>query len=267
MKTKFARIAGAVMIGSAFTMAANAATTSYSTDDLFIGFTQTGTNSDYLVDIGQASNFTSQTPSTTVTLSLGNIAADLTSIFGTGWATDSTVSWGVVGTTRLSTVGSDAPHTVYASKLGDALTTTPWNDAASLSTPDARIASMATAYNGKTSTSNSLVGLIQNNISTAGNNAFASYQPGGANATGTASGVSFAYFNPTILGKSASGIDTTTLGLFRMVSGNSNPGTPVGNFSISSDGSVSFEAVPEPASATLGLIGSVLMLIRRRRPN
>jgi hypothetical protein len=263
---KFARIAGVAMVGAAFSMTANAVTTAYSTDDLFIGFTQAGNSKDYLVDIGQASNFTGQSAGTTVTLSLGNISADLVTVFGSGWATDSSVSWGVVGTTRLSTVGSDAPHTVYASKSGDSSVITPWNDAASLATPDARIATMASAYNNKASTANSSVGLIQNNVATASNNAFASFQPGGANATGASANVSFSYFNPTILASNAGGIDATTLGLFRLVSGDNNPGTAVGNFSISNGGSVSFvTAVPEPASISLGLVGATLLMVRRRR--
>jgi len=264
---RLTRFAGATLVGAAMTMAANAATTSYTADDLFIGFTKTGSTQDYLVNIGQASNYTSQTPSTTVTLSIGNIDTDLKAIFGSGYATDSTVQWGVIGTTRLSTVGSDPAHTIYASRAGDALTATPWTTGSSgtLSTADAKIATMASNYNSKTSTANSNVGLIQSNIGTASNGAFASYQPGGANATGAASNLSFAYFTPTILAGGGSGISSDNLALFRLAAGASAPSSPEGTFSISSGGTVSFTSVPEPTSAALGLLGTVLMVARRRR--
>ncbi len=267
------RLAVLATAGVAFGVTAHAATTSYSAGDLFIGFTKTGSSSDYLVDIGQASNFTSQTSWTTVTLSLGNVATDLAATFGSDWATNSAVSWGVVGTTHLSTVGGDGPRTVYASKNGESWTNyvnnTGWKDASttSLSTADSRITTLAGAYAGKTSTANSSVGIVQTSVSTAGNDAFASYQPGGANATGGASNESFAFFNPSILGSNAGGISADTLGIFRLVpiSGSTPPASPVGDFTINSEGSISFTAVPEPASVSLGLAGATLMLARRRR--
>ena len=214
--------------------------TTYTADDLFIGFHKTGNASDYLVKIGQASTFTS-----TQTLSLGDIASDLKAVFGDSWATDSTIKWGVVGTTKLLAVGSDPAHTIYASKQGNASTTTPWNTGSSstLSTGDAKIAGMTSAYNGKLSTANSSVGLIQNSIDTAINGAYASYQPGGANATAAASGLSFALFNPTIEASSTSGItdSSATLAVYRLVpSAIIAPATAVGTFSIDSSGTVTF---------------------------
>jgi hypothetical protein len=226
------------------------ATTVYNTDDLFIGFTQTGSSSDYLIDIGQASTYRDAT--STIILSRGDIGADLTATFGAGWASDSTVSWGIAGTTRLSVVGSDPAHTVYASRKGTASTATAWNDAASLSTPDARMASMATAYNGKTSTNNSTYGLVQNNIAVVNNNAWASYQPGGANATGAAANTSFAFFSPTILASSANGITDTTasLAVFRLLAGSNNPGVAIGTFTINSSGTITFTPATAPSAFT-----------------
>jgi len=246
------------MLGVAMTMAANAATTAYSSDDLFIGFTKAGSTQDYIVDIGQAANYNSLAPNTTVALSIGDTNADLVAVFGgtTG------VSWGVIGTTHLDTVGTDPAHTIYASKAGDALTSTPWNtaSASTLASSDTRIYTMANAYSGQTSSANSLVGLIQNNISTASNHAFASYQPGGANATGGASGTSFAYFNPTIL-NNVSG----TLALYQLQPG-SGPSNALGTFALDSlTGGITYTTVPEPTSTALGLIGTVLMVARRRR--
>jgi len=264
--TPITRYASAALVGTALTLTAKAATTVYSAGDLFIGFHQAGTNSDYLVDIGQASNFTGMDPNTSTTLVLGNIAADLTGVFGSNWATDPTVQWGIVGTTHLSTVGSDGPGTVYASRQGNAWTTTPWNDAFVLSTADSKISSMASSYRNKTSSTNSPVGLIQTNITTSSNNAYGSYQPGGVNAG--AGNLSFGYFNPTIEASGANGItdsNNASLALFRLIQGDSNPAQPEGTFYISNGGTVSYTSVPEPASTALGLIGITLMIVRRRR--
>jgi len=221
-------------------------TTSASSDDLFIGFHQTGNGSDYLVDIGQASTFTSSK-----TLSLGSIALDLAAVFGSGWASDSTISWGVAGTTYLTAVGSDPAKTVYVSKQGSGSGVTAWNTASStaLGTPAARISGMSDAYNGQTSTIHSSVGIIQNNVATKAYNAYASYQPGGPNTT---SSYSFAYFNPTIEASNASGITSSSavLTLFRLAPGASAPGTIVGTFSINSSGTVTFTAAATSAFNT-----------------
>ena len=259
------RNAGAALAGAALSLTAKAATTTYSADDLFIGFHQAGNNTDYLVDIGQASNLTSLDPNTTVTIALGNIAPDLASVFGNGWATDSTVQWGVVGTTHISTVGSDAPGTIYASRLGNAWTTAPWNDAFVLSTADSKISSMASSYKNKLSTTNSDFGLIQTNVTTSANNAYASYQPGGVNAG--AGNLSFGYFNPTIEGSSANGITDPTnasLALFRLTSGNSDAAQAEGTFHISDAGVVTYTSVPEPASAALVWLSAAVLAFRRR---
>ena len=155
------------------------ATTSYTAGDLFLGFRQAGNNSDYLVNIGQASLYTGA--ASTITLSKGNIAADLSTVFGGGWDSDNTICWSVSGTTHISTVGNDPPRTIYASKMSAGSSTTPWTCAFSLSTADSKITSMATAYKSKASTTNSNYGIIQNNVSVSVNNAYASYQPGGVN--------------------------------------------------------------------------------------
>jgi len=223
--------------------------TTYTADDLFIGFHSAGSTSDYLVKIGQASTFT-----TTRTLSIGSIALDLTAVFGSGWASDSTLKWGVIGTTRLSTVGSDPAHTIYASRQGNASTATPWNTGSInyLTTADAKIASMASAYISKTSTANSTVGLIQNNIGTAANTAYASYQTGGANATGAAANLSFALFTPSIEASSASGItdSSASLAVYRLAPGAVAPATAFGTFSINSSGTVTFTAATTSAFNT-----------------
>jgi len=220
--------------------------TTYTDDDLFIGFHQAGNTSDYLVNIGQASTLTA-----TRTLSIGDIASDLAAVFGGAWSSDSTISWGVVGTTHLTAVGSDPAHTIYASKQGNASSVTAWNTGSSsyLATPDSRIYSMAQAYSGKVSTGNSPTGLIQNNVATKALYAYASCQPGGGNSTAT---TSFSLFNPTIEASNASGITASSavLALFRLAPGPTAAGTAVGTLSINSSGTVTFTVASTSAYNT-----------------
>jgi len=220
-------------------------TTTYSAGDLFLSFRQTGNNSDYLVNIGQASLYTGATSS--ITLTIGDIATDLSTVFGSGWNTDNTVFWSVSGTNHLTVTngGNDPVRTLYASKMSSGSGTTPWTCSFSLSSADSKMASMATAYKSKSSTANSSVGLIQNNVSTSSNNAYASYQSGGVNVG--AGNLSFTYFNPSVEAASGSGITTTTLNLYRVPEGSANPGMLGGSFTITSAGTVTF--TPAPISA------------------
>jgi len=254
---RFTQFAGAALVGAAMTMAANAATTSYSSDALFIGFTKAGSSQDYIVDIGQASNYSASRVggNVTITLSVGDTNSDLVAAFGG----TSGVSWGVVGTTHLDTVGTDPAHTVYGSKAGNAWVSTPWSTGSpsALATPDSKITTLAVNYAGASSTINSSVGVIQSNVSLASNYAFASYLAGGANTNAT---TSFAYFNPTIENNL-----TGTLALYQLKPG-SGASTAVGTFAFNpSTGAITYTSVPEPTSAALGLIGTVLMVLRRRR--
>ena len=214
-------------------------TTSSNLDDLFIGFHSAGSDTDYLVDIGPASSFTASK-----TISLG-IDTDLGNIFGGGWATDATIKWGIIGSNTDDTLpaGNDASGVVYASRPSSV--TTPWSTTG-LSTAIVRIQSMQAAYNGHASTSSFGVGLAQNGVSTASNNTYASFQPGGTNATtGASQNSSFARFAPTIEASNASGITAAgaKLTLYRVVTGYP-AGTAVGTFTIDSSGTVTFTAAP-----------------------
>jgi len=217
----------------AITATTHGATTTYAAGDLFLGFRRTGNTADYLVNIGQASLYTGATSTKTIS----SLASDLGTVFGSDWASASDVFWGVCGTNHITTTngGNDPTNTIYATRIS---TRSAWNSAVSLSTPDSKITSMATAYRSKTSTANNPAGLIQNNIGTTSNNAYASYQPDGVN-TGTGN-LAFGYFNPSIEGNSSNGISTTTLNLYRLAQGSTDAGTLVGTFTISSGGTVTF---------------------------
>lgn len=93
-------------------------------DDLFIGFqspsggsaTPIQTTTDYLIDLGQANLFASDTSHI---LSLGNYGADLNAIFGSSWYANTGVLWGAMATPGSASVTgngvTDVANTVYVS--------------------------------------------------------------------------------------------------------------------------------------------------------
>ena len=86
-------------------------------------------------------------------------------------------------------------------------------------------------------------------------NSYGSFMPGGTTSnSGPAPGISYAQFNPTIEGTFANGTAGIKLELFRLTSstGLGNPGTDLGNFTISNSGILTWTpealAVPEPST-------------------
>src|SRR5579862_3943669 len=100
MKLRKLTMALLAVAGLAFiTSVANATTTSYNDGDLFLGFRATGgtgATTDYLLNIGQASQFTTHAQ---FTLSLGTIANDLSATFGSNWYSRTDLLYAVVGGT------------------------------------------------------------------------------------------------------------------------------------------------------------------------
>ncbi len=243
--------------------AVNAATTAYTSGDLILGFRQTGNTSSLLVNLGQAGGYRDGT--TTGALSLGNLGADLTSLFGAGWSSDATVFWGVVGTPGAASFNGDAANTLYASKPESTygVQADAYERLASATQGTARsaIVSMANAYAGQTSTVNSNVALVQLNSAS---NSWSSFNPGGT---------SFSYFSG-LEGNFGSGVASSALDLFRMTPdslASVNYGTYEGSFTINNSGTVSFSTstpgvVPEPSRVLFAGIGLGTLLLRRRRP-
>ena len=231
-----------------------------SAGDFLLGFRQTGTANDILVDIGSF-NLNSST-----SISLGDLGTKLAATFGAGWATDASVFFSIAGTG----VSGDPSNTSYVTKVqynGDPAPT-PWN---SLSSGNAislknKIIAEGTAYNTFSQTPGNPA-VVQPTSST---NSYASYMPGGVNDAGHAQGnISYGFFNPTTEGTFSQGTGNVQLDVYRILSGSTAAATEVGYFTLSSDGSTLTYtplAVPEPSTfALIGVAGIAGVFIRRRQ--
>lgn len=238
---------------------ARAAVVSFSQGDLLMGFHVSGgvgVGQTYVVDIGSAASFRDASGSTT--LSLGNIGADLTSIFGANWSTRSDLSWGIAGTSsNTASVNGDPARALYASQaqitVGDQGFAWVVDSSTNRASTSTRMQGMNNAFKTYQSTVNSAVAIVQGDSD---NNGWRSYLTGGA-AANTPGGIDFGAFS------GIEGTPSQALNLYRVTDG--NPGSLEGSFSIGSNGAVTFTAVPEAASSLLVGAGALLLAARRRR--
>ncbi|MGC4017479.1 MAG: hypothetical protein QM755_23640 [Luteolibacter sp.] len=231
--------------------------------DIFVAFRATdgqGSSTSYIVNLGQYSQFRDATPGTTITLSTGDIGADLVATYGSEWNTRGDVSWSIFGVTP------GASPTLYASKEQTTvgIPSDPWialssSNRSSTANQITPVLQGLGGYQGSTSTDNNDAGVLQTNSSSA-----SSYykQVGTAGTTdfGTLSGWS------SIEGDFGSGTAGTALDLYRI---GSTGVTSPGYFTISDSGVLSFTStvapVPEPSVTVAAAAGLLLGVSRRRR--
>ena len=248
---KFLTIAALAVLGAAALphSARAQGPVTYTPGDLFLSFRASqgvGATQNYVVNLGQASKF-GATGSSAVVAEAGNIATDLTALYGANWKTRSDVFWSVSGTVgSFNSVGSDPAKTLYATREQPVPGTlsTPWlrRSDSTQGITTSKMNAMANAYAGKTSTAANPKAIIQ---SASAANSYASFQPGGTpENSGPAPGVSFAAFNPTIEGTFGSGTAGSVLDLVRLVpAAGADIGTAggiVGRFTLSDSGEISY---------------------------
>ncbi|MFZ4597915.1 MAG: PEP-CTERM sorting domain-containing protein [Terrimicrobiaceae bacterium] len=285
---RVALVAGAVALQLP---SASAVLTSYSAGDIFIGFRQTAASNTLAVNLGSLSKFLTPTyggtatPGASFNVTFGvipntstvvtNLNADLTAVFGAGWATNSTngtsVRWSVSGLTDNSL--NNTPISGYNARtiLVTKARTNPAVQSAVLGSviqdnfagefDSFANSNLGGGFVGQTSTVNSSVAFIgaktdTNNYNTrlGTNGSFGlgatrriEQLTSGANQGPTNSVLDF-YLAPT----SGSTLATSN--------------TYLGNFSLNSSGELSFTAVPEPSTyALLALSGTAFMVFLRRR--
>jgi len=240
LATALLAMAGVALVASS----ASAAITSYSDGDILLGFRKSGATQDYMIKIG---TYSSLPTSGSITFSLGNIAADLTSAFGSSWFTGNNVYFQVFGN---NTTGSGQ---IY---IGNPLSTSqPSLSSGGVNSAFAALGDVTGGYNNQFSTSNSSVGFLE--TASAGTS-YASYQPGGVNASGINWGV---WSNTESLVNQNNYLD-----LYNVAgNGSAAAATAKGYFSIDNTGSVSYLAVPEPSTCAVLAVGALLMGVTNRR--
>ncbi|MCX6970883.1 MAG: PEP-CTERM sorting domain-containing protein [Verrucomicrobia bacterium] len=255
---------GAAGLAAGFSPGASEAATintSAALGSVVLGFREDGSSTAYLVNLGSFSQFVNATPGSVTALSLGSIGVDLIATFGGSWNTRTDLYWGVFGTSNTSN-----PN-LYASKARTNVNTpgTPWpNLSGSLTDRQntaGQIGNVFAWIDGKSSTANSNVGIVQSGVSGS-----ASYYVQVATPSTTDFGATSQW--TSIEGSFGNGTSGTVLDFFRVPNGNLNGGVPtnLGAFRINNSGGVTFTAVPEPSTyALLALTGTVFMVFVRRR--
>ena len=284
--------AGLVAAAAAAVLAPSArAQNSYQTGDLFIGFEEPGVSSDYVIDLGPANYFIglAATPGTTdITtadpnhgggVGLGNIASDLSTVFGTSWATNSlttgsNVQWGIIGATSNSLGGTTGAGGTFGLPKN-----TLFETSAEL-TPGTQSSPLPTNTSGLQGGVNTAIIGFENNFSGSpqtGNSNYAEIQTVDAvndpdSWTGNTPG-SEAFGNHYSIEQPTSGNyigpTNSVLDLYELKPQNGGTGVDLGSFSLTSGGDLDFTsaaAVPEPSTyATIGIGAAFLVLFRRNR--
>lgn len=221
----------------------------------------TGSGTTYVVNLGQASTYRDAAgvdAFNPLTLNLGNIGADLAATFGANWASRTDLNWGIAGTSSNTiTVGGDPVATVYLSRSQTSpsnIPTAPTIDSETLRLGvSSRMVGAADTFDSYEQSLNSTVAVFQGSTDP---NGWRSYMATGSPQSGNTPGnTDFG------AGINIEATPARQLALFRL--SDNSAGSYEGYFSIASNGVVTF--VPEPTSALLGGLGSLLLLIRRRR--
>lgn len=217
----------------------------YSDGDILLGFRATGgegATTDYLINIGSITQFTST--SGQLSVNVGNIATDLSNTFGADWKTRSDVLWSVSGVQKVAGNGFPSNNTMFVSRaeLTPGTQSVPWTRASAFGagTPAGKILSMsgsagyaAGATADQTISPNNPKALLQ---STNAVNSYASFQPGGSNTVGTSA---FAFFNAAggIEGNFANGTSGSVLDFYKLEPGSGNA-VLVGGFKLDNNGNL-----------------------------
>jgi hypothetical protein len=234
---------------------------SYADGDLLLGFRAaggTGSTTTLVINLGANSSYNSPTATPfSLTSSIGNLAADLTTYYGSGWATRTDLYWGVAGGTTSNQLLLSRPQSTY-----DAITS-PWARANSTLQSNVKntIAGTGSAYAAAaTAGSNSLVAV---EATTDVNNWAIKVTP---NSTTNAFTANSFTSGKGIEASFAAGADTTAVDLYFLAPGSGN-GTYRGSFQISSSGDVYFGLVPEPSTYASLLVGVLFLfaVVRRQR--
>jgi len=259
--TKYLSIALLALAGLALSTSAAKAYT-FSDGDLFLGFYESGKSSDYILYIGNYAQYTNGT-SFSLNSTIGSasqINTDLTAVFGANWTT--AVKWSVIGLQD-----STGASTLFATDPGatSSLATLGADSSTNQGGTGTNIVTMAGAFgingaNGATAPK----GAIQ---SISASNSWESFSPIGSNNTGSSfgqftstdtTGAGSAYLTQVVATDASSNNVLSLLG----ADGSSKV---EGQFTVASNGSISYAAVPEPSTWAMAGLGAVVLAMATRR--
>lgn len=247
----------------------------YTPGDLLLGFRSTGTN-DFVVDLGPASQFYSATPGSTISISQysgSQLRSVVSSLDG--------LTFSIFGDVRTAGDPSHPMNSLWMSRARSGLDaqSTPWYSQSLFAQGNAgskidAIASGAVTYSGTTAADpvrNTPTAVTVDPLWDAGS--ALSYTIGIGDAGNLAGTFPGNIENTTPSGFAASGVavrsDLYELIPGRDATGNYPTGKYLGYFELTTDGGMSFTAVPEPSSTALASAALALFLGRNylRRKN
>ena len=274
--------------------AQSAKAVSYTPDDLLLTVYQTGNNTEYTIDLGQASLYMTggadATASNGSAINLGNYGSDLSTIFGS-YSGSSTTFWSIVGTsgatgntTTGKTTQGEYIDTVFVSNAESTpgTQTSAWSRA-SKNTQGNSVSTITTyASTIASSTATGSTGAVT--LATSNPSSYDTIISGNGSKIGYTSSGGFAVEDSFSQG---TGLGGATLDLYRLTATTNVAQPPttviptageiyVGSFNFSSTGELqfstnadSFAAIPEPSSYALMGLGSLLLMVwfRRRSRN
>ena len=231
---------------------ANAVNTTYTSGDVILGITQTGNANCYEVNLGSASNFM-----TLNTWSYQVNTTDMANIFGSGWANDSTVSFGLAGagTSTLATVLGQVKGTTWVSAPSGSAWTTGGGGQNNAAQAIIGMTTGSVANGGFKSETVNVLGANAAKITSSLSSSWATLS--------NKNGASFVNYNPTV----SASFDSNSSVAVAFYQVDNTTSKDLGNFTMSDSGALSFQAVPEPstyAMLTMGGLGLLGMLRRRR---
>ena len=245
-----------------------------SAGDLVLGFfatSGTGAGQDLEVDLGNAEKYITATPGQVINLSgsTGLALADITATYGTGWASNSTLEWGVIAGNTVTAIAGATTDSIWASdpEATPGTPSTPWvaGTRSEQASGSSEGATAEQGLNGATSTANSSEAAV---ISQAIGDSYEAAD----NAT---SGLSFDYFSGNFaIDQPVTNVTSSKNSLAQLdalyTSTGEHNAQVLGTFDLNTTtGAFTFTAVPEPSSIGLTSVGFLSLIgfvvLRRRR--
>jgi hypothetical protein len=247
--------------------------------DLVVGLEQTGNNTNYEIDLGSVGGFQGLAPGSVVNLSSTLAAADLSSLFGSSWASAGTVSWGGAATNGASTLpGITGPaKSDWVSQFDSVQGSVTNLDSTALPASAYKDAGTATSNSREIGISNLETGLTGTNgfvQSSNTANRSGTVPAGNSSWTTEVTENNSGFVSPMIDAGTALSLASgqfSIVDLFQYIPGStSTSGTYLGSLELGSNGSLFFTtatAIPEPSiyAAILGAATLAFVAIRRRK--